>query len=291
MLAQTFTDFELILVDDGSPDNSGAICDAYAARDSRIRVFHKENGGVSSARNLGLDNAKGEWIAFVDSDDTVLSAEWEKILYLANKTQSPDIITSSMVGARLLPPTGKFPLSQWISEGGWEQVSFCLCFFKRSLINEKELRFPVDVRYSEDRAFLFQYLCACKTVFSSGISFYCYRKRANSAMSLARSRIDEFLLDHMAMTSRLILYCVGKDVPAVLRAKIFTFMMPVLYNCGRRRGLSDGSIKNWLKSLRFKKDELAYVSFPRKMLFRFGRASVFPLKLYSKYWVGKGKDD
>jgi len=71
ILAQTFTDFELILADDGSPDNSGKICDDYAARDFRIRVFHKENGGVSSARNLGIDNARGEWIAFVDSDDWI----------------------------------------------------------------------------------------------------------------------------------------------------------------------------------------------------------------------------
>ena len=69
ILSQTFTDFELILVNDGSPDNCGAICDEYAQKDNRVRVFHKENGGVSSARNLGLDNAKGEWITFVDSDD------------------------------------------------------------------------------------------------------------------------------------------------------------------------------------------------------------------------------
>ena len=71
VLAQTFTDFELILVDDGSPDNSGAICDDYAARDPRIRVFHKQNGGVSSARNLGLDHARADWVAFVDADDAV----------------------------------------------------------------------------------------------------------------------------------------------------------------------------------------------------------------------------
>ncbi len=71
ILSQTFTDFELLLINDGSNDNSGAICDEYAAKDARIRVFHKENGGVSSARNLGLDNAKGEWITFVDSDDYV----------------------------------------------------------------------------------------------------------------------------------------------------------------------------------------------------------------------------
>ena len=68
ILAQTYTDFELLLIDDGSKDSSGAICDEYAVKDARVRVFHKENGGVSSARNLGLDNAKGEWITFVDSD-------------------------------------------------------------------------------------------------------------------------------------------------------------------------------------------------------------------------------
>ena len=69
ILAQTFTDFELLLIDDGSKDNSGTICDEYAARDSRVRVFHRDNGGVSSARSLRLDNAQGEWITFVDSDD------------------------------------------------------------------------------------------------------------------------------------------------------------------------------------------------------------------------------
>ena len=68
ILAQTYTDFELLLIDDGSKDSSGTICDEYAAQDARVRVFHKENGGVSSARNLGLDNARGEWVTFVDSD-------------------------------------------------------------------------------------------------------------------------------------------------------------------------------------------------------------------------------
>ncbi|MCI2088604.1 MAG: glycosyltransferase family 2 protein [Prevotella sp.] len=71
ILSQTYTNFELILVDDGSKDKSGEICDEYAKKDSRIRVFHKTNGGVSSARNLALGKARGEWIAFVDSDDFV----------------------------------------------------------------------------------------------------------------------------------------------------------------------------------------------------------------------------
>lgn len=69
ILAQAFIDFELLLVDDGSTDGSGRICDEYANKDARIQVFHKKNGGVSSARNIGLEHAQGEWITFVDSDD------------------------------------------------------------------------------------------------------------------------------------------------------------------------------------------------------------------------------
>lgn len=71
ILAQTFTDFELILVDDGSIDNSGKICDEYAANDKRIRVIHKENGGLSDARNKGMENAAGKYFMFVDSDDYI----------------------------------------------------------------------------------------------------------------------------------------------------------------------------------------------------------------------------
>ena len=71
ILGQTYRNFELLLINDGSKDRSGEICDEYARKDSRVKVFHKENGGVSSARNVGLDNARGEWVTFVDSDDRV----------------------------------------------------------------------------------------------------------------------------------------------------------------------------------------------------------------------------
>ena len=77
ILAQSYADFELLLIDDGSKDSSGKICDEYAQKDSRVRVFHKENGGVSSARNMGLENVKGEWVTFCDADDYVTS-DWLK---------------------------------------------------------------------------------------------------------------------------------------------------------------------------------------------------------------------
>ena len=80
VLNQTLKEFELIAVDDGSTDHSGAILDEYQEKDSRITVIHKENGGLSSARNAGLDIAKGEWIAFVDSDDWVSPETYEEMM-------------------------------------------------------------------------------------------------------------------------------------------------------------------------------------------------------------------
>ena len=103
ILAQTFTDFELILVDDGSPDNCPALCDAAAKRDSRVRVIHKQNGGVSTARNAGLDAAQGNWIAFVDSDDTVEPEYLEKMHKAVLETGADFAICSS----QCIDETGK----------------------------------------------------------------------------------------------------------------------------------------------------------------------------------------
>ena len=90
ILNQIEKDWELLLIDDGSPDNSGIICERYASVDSRIIVYHKTNGGVSSARNLGLDYAKGEWICFIDSDDYIS----EDFLMVDNDEQA-DVIQKS----------------------------------------------------------------------------------------------------------------------------------------------------------------------------------------------------
>lgn len=89
ILAQTYTDFEVLLIDDGSPDNCGAICDEYAARDERIRVIHQENQGVSAARNLGMAEAKGKYIAFVDSDDAIHPQMFELLVPVLDNTDYP----------------------------------------------------------------------------------------------------------------------------------------------------------------------------------------------------------
>ena len=90
IINQTTKDLEIILVNDGSTDNSGKICDEYAKLDNRITVIHKENGGISSARNIGLDVATGEWIAFVDSDDYIEKDMYE-VLYKTAIEKNVDI--------------------------------------------------------------------------------------------------------------------------------------------------------------------------------------------------------
>ena len=100
ILRQSYHDFELLLVDDGSPDSSGMICDEYALRDSRIRVIHQENGGVTSARKAGVQAAKGEWICFVDGDDTIPD---DSLKTLMSATGSMTDIVVARCDNRVLP--------------------------------------------------------------------------------------------------------------------------------------------------------------------------------------------
>ena len=92
IVSQTFKDWELILVDDGSPDDCGTICDEYAGKDDRIRVIHKANGGLSDARNAGLKVAQGEFVTFVDSDDYIRQDTYEHVMKFADEEDELEII-------------------------------------------------------------------------------------------------------------------------------------------------------------------------------------------------------
>ena len=92
ILQQTYTDYELILVDDGSPDNCGAICDRYAQECDKVKVIHKKNGGLSSARNAGIAAAKGEYITFVDGDDTIASGTYYYNMRILQSNPDIDIL-------------------------------------------------------------------------------------------------------------------------------------------------------------------------------------------------------
>ena len=118
VLGQTFSDWELLLVDDGSRDGSPALCDAYAAGDARVRVFHKPNGGVSSARNLGLEQARGQCIAFLDADDALVPAALETLWYLREKAGAD----SAGCAHLNVSPTGEERTEQLLPAGIYEQT-------------------------------------------------------------------------------------------------------------------------------------------------------------------------
>lgn len=184
IMSQTFEDFEVLIVDDGSQDKSGEICDEYAAKDSRIRVFHKENGGVSSARNLGLDNATGEWIAFVDSDDWVdeeyLSCLYDAAISLDRSIVVCDFVEINKDGTKLCNAfdwTGNNKEdANNLNRGDLLKAVYCYSFgiiwnilVSRELINLSSARFDSELKNGEDTLFL------CK-LYMSANKYYHLRK-------------------------------------------------------------------------------------------------------------------
>lgn len=165
VLKQTYTNFELLLIEDGSPDNCGEICDCYARLDSRIKVFHKSNGGVSSARNMGLDNAKGNYICFIDSDDYVGERYLE--IHLPNKDE--DFIQSGVMILKnnylkeymnhneLFSDYNKF----WMQS---RQVWPTKCCFSKKIIDKYNLRFDHELTLGEDSLFNHIFICKCDLI-------------------------------------------------------------------------------------------------------------------------------
>lgn len=185
ILNQSFTDFELLLIDDGSKDRSGVICDEYAAKDSRIRVFHKENGGVSSARNLGLDNTSGEWVAFVDADDSISQG----FLNIRETFIKVDVLQKSYVAIRDKQTITKYTHKQSVlsdkrailkfyvqnrNNALWDKI------IRRELIGDT--RFNTQVSIGEDFLFFLSLITKVNVWEFDNVGSYCYYIREGSAM-------------------------------------------------------------------------------------------------------------
>ena len=163
--SQTLRDFEAILVDDGSIDRSGAICEEYAKKDQRFRVLHQKNAGVSSARNLGIANAKGDWIAFVDCDDSIQNTYLEH-LYSKELPQSCLVMAPySNIGQQqrhLLGGLyrGKDMVLHVINDKILNLSGPYAKLYNRNVINENSILFPMGVHMGEDGIFVTEYLNA-----------------------------------------------------------------------------------------------------------------------------------
>lgn len=186
VLAQTLTDFELLLINDGSTDASGAICDEYAAKDDRVRVFHKKNGGVSSARNLGLDNAKSGWIVFVDSDDWVEN-HYLEVLFQGGKY---DFVTSywrlinDEIFTSLVPEEYEYRGVSGIRtflDINIGKISYPVCrLYRKSILSEHGLYFNDKIHCSEDALFNISYLQYINSIKQIGETVYNYEKHVDS---------------------------------------------------------------------------------------------------------------
>ena len=210
ILAQTFADYELILVDDGTKDNCPAIMQAYAQRDSRIRQIHKENGGLSSARNAGLDAARGEYIAFVDSDDYVAPQWLEDVVRAADETGAQQVLynyalvvdgqeqgpylrfASETINVDRLGLANYF-YQYWMpyrhGQEAWSKL------YRRSVIEENGLRFaPNDEIFAEDTLFSAMYLMHTHKIAALGVPYVYYVQRGDSLMGMKKPRLAQRLM-------------------------------------------------------------------------------------------------
>ncbi|MDT2743473.1 glycosyltransferase family 2 protein [Enterococcus asini] len=194
ILAQTFTDFELILVDDGSPDRSGAMCDEYAQKDSRVRVIHKENGGLSSARNAGIDVAKGRYLGFVDSDDYIDSKMYEQLFTDIEREQADLSICGIYHVYEGKKPKKKSETVMVLNRDEAMELIFhgneisdhaVNKLYKRGIFSK--LRYPLG-KYHEDSFTIVGILDQCNTVVVNTTQRYYYYHRSDSITSHAFSR-------------------------------------------------------------------------------------------------------
>ena len=230
ILVQSYLNWELLLIDDGSPDNSGKICDEYMQKDARIRVFHKGNGGVSSARNFGLEKAKGDYIMFVDSDDWI-DNNCLKVCIEEVVRNNLDAVqfgyisvfpTKEMLNVKTVTPSlngEKFIKSTSLNVSVWGGL------YKHSLIEENKLRFPLALNLAEDQIFILTFLKYAKRIKYIDEALYYYLQRDNSAIHTLKS-ID-MISSSKALTDFSIEWPVAKQH---IDSMIVLFILEMIWN-------------------------------------------------------------
>ena len=191
ILKQSFTNWECILIDDGSKDKSSSICDFFADKDRRFKVIHQKNQGVSQARNTGIDLATGEWIAFVDSDDWIENSMLQD-LYNAAIDNKADAILCGYYRTN-----GKRKVEEYRFNRGWFKIPDDLVIqlnstwgklFKTSIIKNNNIRFPLRITYCEDACFTFYYFLISAKIYAIEKSLYNYYRNMNSIVNTITSK-------------------------------------------------------------------------------------------------------
>jgi glycosyltransferase involved in cell wall biosynthesis len=247
ILCQTYTNIEVLIVDDGSPDNCGIICDDYAKHDSRIRVFHTENKGVSCARNLALKEAKGQYIYFVDSDDYIENYAIEKLISVMQK-ESCDCVMSSVshirkgyadgnLSKQVVSKLRRYSQKQAIEAmcyleqpfEEYEMGAIWATLYKRGCIGD--ILFNTEMKIGEDFEFKYKVFLKAKAIVCISDKLYNYYIREDSAM---RNGFDVKKVDSVTELIQLMKshYAVPQYKEALLSkvcniAIVVLFMIPV----------------------------------------------------------------
>ena len=236
ILAQNVDSMEIILVDDGSRDSSGTICDEYARKDSRIRVVHKENGGLSSARNTGLDICRGEYIAFVDSDDWIEPDAYENMLKTARELDVKMVCggrydVSSKTGEKKLglcpPKTEKISSEELVGRiFTWDNCDSSACdkLYHRSLL--EGWRFPMG-KVCEDVPVMYRIVLQTDYVAVYGHPVYNYFHRHGSITTAAVSDKTFHFLEH----TEVIYPYIRQNHPAIANQARYLRVRSLAYSC------------------------------------------------------------
>lgn len=259
VLVQQFLLWEALLVDDGSTDRSGIICDEYAAKDTRFRVFHKSNGGVSSARNVGLDNARGEWIWFVDPDDwiadnaisilahTVNGKSCDTVFFGIEYFDENGILIGKEIRERLLN-TAK---DHTIALEDYPPQNYLA---KRQIIEDFNLRFSEGVATGEDLEFQYKYFMMCQNPVSIDKCLYGCLRRQGSAMRSPQTKVN-MAKDSPRILHNLVEFILKHDITesAWLAARLnrtFKAVMSSNYTVCKYRAGVQSCIRDAAKKLR-----------------------------------------
>ena len=195
ILGQEYTNFEVLLVNDGSKDSSGEICDQYAARDSRVRVIHKDNSGVSATRNVALDMARGTYIQFLDADDWI-TPEATKLLVRTMEENECDLVIADfyrVVGDRLsrkgdIEEDGVMTRQEYAEHMMENPADFYYGvlwnkLYRRDIIEEHQIRMDVQIHWCEDFLFNMEYVLHAQRICALQVPLYYYVKTAGSLVS------------------------------------------------------------------------------------------------------------
>ena len=228
LLCQSYVDYELILVNDGCTDGTMACVTPLVDGKDNIRIFHRENGGVSSARNFGMEQASGDWITFVDSDDTVLPDYLER---LAASVHDCDLVLSGdmYMHKGVLARKDVFSEKYWRKEDGWDEDSSAYLgnmtslhgkLFRRNVITSNGLRFNPNLSLGEDRDFCISYIAHIDAFRYIRYAGYCYNTDIEG--SLSKQRVLNLLKTDLSYWNKLH-SILGDACPKYQMNRVFNF--------------------------------------------------------------------